>query len=233
MKNGWNICKQWKSCDATFCGVWSGSALFASYPFRGLQSSMGERFIIMMNREGLLWPGSSRHSTCSYNFFISPCCGNPLEASRWDIAHIRGVSRKTFFLISLWKDMQYILIRSIILMFLFVFFFFFFFKQKKTKHKKIIKTKQYFLVEKKKKLIWSMTKEIKTKIERQWNKINGFVSFLETKAVYLHHWKVFNHTLICEEAITNNLIMFDEILITTLYIRSQSFLEPQQWRGGK
>ena len=30
------ICKQWRPwSDAAFCGVWSGSALFASYPFRG------------------------------------------------------------------------------------------------------------------------------------------------------------------------------------------------------
>ena len=42
MKNGWTICKQWRPWpDAAFCGIWSGSALFASYPFRGLQSSMG------------------------------------------------------------------------------------------------------------------------------------------------------------------------------------------------
>ena len=27
--------------DATFCRVWSGSALFANYPFRGLQTTMG------------------------------------------------------------------------------------------------------------------------------------------------------------------------------------------------
>ena len=24
-----------------FCGIWSGSALFASYPFEGLQTKMG------------------------------------------------------------------------------------------------------------------------------------------------------------------------------------------------
>ena len=40
-KNGWSIRKQWKPwSDAAFCGVWSVSALFASYPFRGLQSSI-------------------------------------------------------------------------------------------------------------------------------------------------------------------------------------------------
>ena len=34
-KNGLTICKQWRPwSDATFCGVWSGPALFASYPFR-------------------------------------------------------------------------------------------------------------------------------------------------------------------------------------------------------
>ena len=42
-KNGWTIrkqCRPWS--DAAFCGVLSGSALFASYPFRGLQFSMGK-----------------------------------------------------------------------------------------------------------------------------------------------------------------------------------------------
>ena len=40
-KNGWTICKQWRPwSDAAFRGVLSGSALFASYPLRGLQSSM-------------------------------------------------------------------------------------------------------------------------------------------------------------------------------------------------
>ena len=35
-KNGWTICKQWRPwSDATFCGIWSGFALFANYPFRG------------------------------------------------------------------------------------------------------------------------------------------------------------------------------------------------------
>ena len=28
-------------CDFDICGVWSGSALFANYPFRGRQSTMG------------------------------------------------------------------------------------------------------------------------------------------------------------------------------------------------
>ena len=41
-RNGWTICKQWRPwSDAAFCGVWSGSALFANYPFRGLQITMG------------------------------------------------------------------------------------------------------------------------------------------------------------------------------------------------
>ena len=31
-KKGWIICKQWRPLsDAVFCGVWSGSALFANY----------------------------------------------------------------------------------------------------------------------------------------------------------------------------------------------------------
>ena len=35
-KNCWTICKQWKPwSDAAFCGVWSGSALFATFPLRG------------------------------------------------------------------------------------------------------------------------------------------------------------------------------------------------------
>ena len=41
-KNDWTICKQWRPwSDAAFCGVWSGSALFASYSwppvFNGLK----------------------------------------------------------------------------------------------------------------------------------------------------------------------------------------------------
>ena len=40
-KNGWTICKQWRPwSDAAFCGVWSGSALFANYPFTGLPTTM-------------------------------------------------------------------------------------------------------------------------------------------------------------------------------------------------
>ena len=36
------ICKQWRPwTDATFCGVWSRSALFANYPFTGLPTTMG------------------------------------------------------------------------------------------------------------------------------------------------------------------------------------------------
>ena len=34
-KNGWTICKQWRPwSDAAFCGVWSGSALFAYNPLK-------------------------------------------------------------------------------------------------------------------------------------------------------------------------------------------------------
>ena len=44
-KNGWTIGKQWRRGDPDqtqrFCGVWSGSALFANYPFMGLQTTMG------------------------------------------------------------------------------------------------------------------------------------------------------------------------------------------------
>ena len=41
-KNGWTICKQWRPwSDAAFCGIWSGSVLFANNPFRGLQTTMG------------------------------------------------------------------------------------------------------------------------------------------------------------------------------------------------
>ena len=41
-KNGWTVCKQWKPwSDALFCGVWSGSALFAKYSFTGLPTTMG------------------------------------------------------------------------------------------------------------------------------------------------------------------------------------------------
>ena len=41
-KNGQTICKQWRTwSDATFCGIWSGSALFAKYPFTGLPTTMG------------------------------------------------------------------------------------------------------------------------------------------------------------------------------------------------
>ena len=41
-KNGWTISKQWRPLsDAAFCGVWSGSALFANYHFRGLHPTMG------------------------------------------------------------------------------------------------------------------------------------------------------------------------------------------------
>ena len=37
-ENDWTISNHWKfRSDAAFCGVWSGSALFASYPFRDLQ----------------------------------------------------------------------------------------------------------------------------------------------------------------------------------------------------
>ena len=33
-ENDWTICKEWRPwSDAAFCGVWSGAALFASYPF--------------------------------------------------------------------------------------------------------------------------------------------------------------------------------------------------------
>ena len=36
-KNDLTVCKQWRPwSDAAFCGVWSGSALFANYPFTGL-----------------------------------------------------------------------------------------------------------------------------------------------------------------------------------------------------
>ena len=41
-KNGWTICKKWRTwSDAAFCGVWSGSALFANDPFTGLGTTMG------------------------------------------------------------------------------------------------------------------------------------------------------------------------------------------------
>ena len=41
-ENGWSICKQWRPrSDATFCGIWSGSALFANYPFKSFQTTMG------------------------------------------------------------------------------------------------------------------------------------------------------------------------------------------------
>ena len=40
-KNGQTICKQRRPwADAAFCGVWSGSALFAKYPFTGLPTTM-------------------------------------------------------------------------------------------------------------------------------------------------------------------------------------------------
>ena len=40
-KNGWTICEQWRPwSDAAFCGSWSGSALFANNPFRGLQTTI-------------------------------------------------------------------------------------------------------------------------------------------------------------------------------------------------
>ena len=38
-KNGRTICKHWRPwSDAAFCGIRSGSALFANYPFRVLQT---------------------------------------------------------------------------------------------------------------------------------------------------------------------------------------------------
>ena len=41
-KNGKAIFKQWRPwSDAAFCSVWSGSALFAIYPFTGLPTTMG------------------------------------------------------------------------------------------------------------------------------------------------------------------------------------------------
>ena len=41
-KNGLTISKQWRPwSDAAFCSIWSGSALFASYPFKGLPTTMG------------------------------------------------------------------------------------------------------------------------------------------------------------------------------------------------
>ena len=41
-KNGQNYCKQWKPwSDAALFGIWSGSALFAKYPFTGLPTTMG------------------------------------------------------------------------------------------------------------------------------------------------------------------------------------------------
>ena len=41
-KNGWTICKQWRPwSDTVFCGVWSGSALFANYPFTDLPTTNG------------------------------------------------------------------------------------------------------------------------------------------------------------------------------------------------
>ena len=49
-KNGWTICKQLRPwSDTAFCGVRSGPALFASYLFKDLQSSMGEITIISVN----------------------------------------------------------------------------------------------------------------------------------------------------------------------------------------
>ena len=40
-KNDWAIWRQWRPwADAAFCSIWSGSALIASYPCRGLQYSM-------------------------------------------------------------------------------------------------------------------------------------------------------------------------------------------------
>ena len=40
-KNGQTVCKQWRPwSDTAFCGVWSGSALFANYPFTGLPITM-------------------------------------------------------------------------------------------------------------------------------------------------------------------------------------------------
>ena len=39
-KNDWTICKQWRPwSEAAFCGIWSGSPLFANYPFRGLPTT--------------------------------------------------------------------------------------------------------------------------------------------------------------------------------------------------
>ena len=39
-KTGWSIGKQWRPwSDAAFCSVWSGSALFANYPFRVLRTT--------------------------------------------------------------------------------------------------------------------------------------------------------------------------------------------------
>ena len=41
-KNGLTICEQWRPwSDTTLCGVWSGSALFANYPFTGLLTTVG------------------------------------------------------------------------------------------------------------------------------------------------------------------------------------------------
>ena len=49
--------KQWRSwSDATFCGVWSWSALFAYVPQKGRQAYMGENIsnrIYMFNVRGL------------------------------------------------------------------------------------------------------------------------------------------------------------------------------------
>ena len=63
-KNGWTFCKQWRPwSDAAFCGVWSGSALFANYTFTGLQTTMGYRIL-----RRLIWVCT----VCQLPFYGSP-----------------------------------------------------------------------------------------------------------------------------------------------------------------
>ena len=71
-KNGWTICKQWRPWSAaTFCGIWSGSALFANYPFRGLETTMGQ-FL----QENICCGVSIRSASSRHSCWVPTACFN-------------------------------------------------------------------------------------------------------------------------------------------------------------
>ena len=54
-ENSCTFCKQWRLwSDDAFCGVWYGSALFASYPIGGLQTKMGKPIVVGTPLKGYL-----------------------------------------------------------------------------------------------------------------------------------------------------------------------------------